>query len=69
MITTLPFFSGISSVVRRCVSKETQEEYAVKIIDKYSQKGQDIKGIDIVTQTYTEVKVLSKLKGHPGISE
>lgn len=49
--------------------KETHQEFAVKIIDKYCKKGQDIKGIDIVTQTYNEVDVLSKLKGHPGISE
>lgn len=61
-------FSGISSVVRRCSNKETAAEFAVKIIDKLSKKGQDVKGIDITTQTYAEVNALSKLKGHDGIS-
>lgn len=58
---------GLSSVVRRCVHKETGNEYAVKIIDKFSKDGQSIKGVDIITQVHTEVKALTKLKMHPSI--
>ncbi|XP_066917326.1 phosphorylase b kinase gamma catalytic chain, skeletal muscle/heart isoform-like [Clytia hemisphaerica] len=58
---------GISSVVRKCRNKENGEEFAVKIIDKFSKKGQVVKGIDIVTQIHNEVEVLSKLQGYPGI--
>ena len=61
-------YSGISSVVRKCRSKENGEEFAVKIIDKFSKKGQVVKGIDIVTQIHNEVQVLSRLQGYPGIS-
>lgn len=58
---------GISSVVRRCLNKETGEEFAVKIIDKLSDQGQNVKGIDIITQVRTEVSALSIMRDHPNI--
>lgn len=59
--------SGLSSVVRRCVHKETGMEYAVKIIDRYSDKGKMMKGRDEATQVRTEIEALSKVAGHPNI--
>jgi len=58
---------GLSSVVRQCIHKETGKNYAVKIIDKFSKRGEDVKGINVLTQVRTEVNALSKLKGHPNI--
>eukprot|EP00794_Sanderia_malayensis_P014081 gene14081-15550_t len=59
--------SGLSSVVRRCVHKESGAEYAVKIIDRYSDKGKMMKGRDEATQVRTEILALSKVAGHPNI--
>eukprot|EP00112_Aurelia_sp_Birch-Aquarium-sp1_P013891 Seg2976.3 transcript_id=Seg2976.3/GoldUCD/mRNA.D3Y31 product="Phosphorylase b kinase gamma catalytic chain skeletal muscle/heart isoform" protein_id=Seg2976.3/GoldUCD/D3Y31 len=59
--------SGLSSVVRRCIHKETQKEYAVKIIDRYSDKGKAMKGRDEEQQVRTEIQTLSKVAGHPNI--
>ncbi|XP_065663622.1 phosphorylase b kinase gamma catalytic chain, skeletal muscle/heart isoform isoform X2 [Hydra vulgaris] len=58
---------GISSVVRRCIHKETGEEYAVKVIDKFCKRCESVKGIDVVRQFHTEVSILNRLKGHPYI--
>lgn len=53
---------GLSSTVRKCVSRETGIEYAVKIIDK----SQD----EAVTESITaEMQVLTYLPRHPNISE
>lgn len=61
-------FSGLSSVVRRCINKETGKEFAVKIIDRYSEKGKVMKGRDEEQQVRTEIETLSKVAGHPNIS-
>ena len=53
---------GLSSTVRKCVSRENGVEYAVKIIDK----SQD----DAITESITaEVQVLHYLPKHSNISE
>ena len=44
-------------------------EYAVKIIDRYSDKGKMMKGRDEATQVRTEIEALSKVAGHPNISK
>ena len=59
----------MSSVVRRCIHKESGKDFAVKIIDKFSKRGEDVKGVDIITQVRTEVNALSKLREHPNISK
>lgn len=61
--------SGLSSVVRRCTNKETGKEYAVKIIDRYSEKGKAMKGRDEEQQVKTEIETLNKVAGHPNISK
>ena len=61
-------FSGLSSVVRRCVNKETGKEFAVKIIDRYSEKGKAMKGRDEEQQVRTEIETLSRVAGHHNIS-
>ena len=62
------FFSGLSSVVRRCINKDTGKEFAVKIIDRYSEKGKVMKGRDEEQQVRTEIETLGKVAGHPNIS-
>lgn len=58
-------FSGVSSVVRRCIDKVTGNEYAVKIIDKLIDQG----GIDIIETTRDEIDILLSLHGHQNISK
>ncbi|XP_065055502.1 phosphorylase b kinase gamma catalytic chain, skeletal muscle/heart isoform-like [Rhopilema esculentum] len=59
--------SGLSSVVRRCVNKETGREFAVKIIDRYSEKGKAMKGRDEEQQVKTEINTLGRVAGHQNI--
>ncbi|XP_077533982.1 phosphorylase kinase gamma isoform X1 [Haemaphysalis longicornis] len=59
---------GISSTVRRCIDKETGEEYAAKIIDISS----DTEGsgpTSLYQATKREIEVLKKVAGHPYIIE
>ena len=55
--------------MRRCIHKATGDEYAVKIVDKYSEKGESMKGIDVVSQIRAEIAALSRVAGHPNISK
>lgn len=61
---------GASSTVRRCIQKETGEQFAVKIID-VSQQGQhiDADGLDVREQTFREVQILRMVQGHENIIE
>ena len=53
---------GLSSTVRKCVSRDTGQEYAVKIIDKSQDEA-------ITESIATEKRVLSYLPQHKHISE
>ena len=62
VITSRSLYSGLSSIVRKCISRESGQEFAVKIIDK--SQGDAIKeSID------AEVEVLRYLPPHPNISK
>ncbi|XP_037567319.1 phosphorylase b kinase gamma catalytic chain, liver/testis isoform isoform X2 [Dermacentor silvarum] len=59
---------GISSTVRRCIDKETGEEFAAKIIDISSDT--DGSGPTSLYQaTKREIEVLKRVAGHPYIIE
>ncbi|XP_077867866.1 phosphorylase b kinase gamma catalytic chain, skeletal muscle/heart isoform-like [Saccoglossus kowalevskii] len=58
---------GISSVVRRCIHKDTGYEYAVKIIDICNERGSDEEVEALDEATRNEVKILQKVAGHPNI--
>ncbi|VDD80997.1 unnamed protein product [Mesocestoides corti] len=56
--------TGASSTVRRCVSKETKEEFAVKILDLNS----GVETNDVLrAECMREVSILRAVAGHPNI--
>ena len=59
---------GVSSTVRRAISKETGESYAVKIID-VSQAHVDSDGLNLRQQTMREINILRTVAGHENIIE
>ncbi|CAG2188967.1 PHKG [Mytilus edulis] len=58
---------GISSIVRRCVSKDTGQEYAVKIIDISGEKAEDFHADQTKLETIREINILKMCDGHPNI--
>ena len=56
------YHRGLSSTVRKCVSRETGLEYAVKIIDKSQEEA-------ITESIQAEIEVLTSLPPHKHISE
>jgi len=54
---------GASSTVRRCIQKESGDNFAVKIID-VSQDILDADGLNIREQTFREVEILRLVQGH-----
>lgn len=60
-------FSGISSVVRRCIDKETGKEYAAKIIDIGAADANDPQ--QMLEATRQEINILRQVMGHAYISE
>lgn len=58
---------GISSIVRRCVSKDTGQEYAVKIIDISGEKAEDFHADQTKHETIREINILKMCDGHPNI--
>ena len=60
---------GVSSVVRRCVRKQTGQELAVKIIEITAEKMTLLQLEEVKTSTLKEIQVLNMVKGHPSISK
>ncbi|KAM7535043.1 hypothetical protein Aperf_G00000100933 [Anoplocephala perfoliata] len=56
--------TGASSTVRRCISKDTKEEFAVKILDLNS--GVETPEV-LRAECMREVSILRKVAGHPNI--
>nr|CDS32435.1 phosphorylase kinase gamma subunit [Hymenolepis microstoma] len=56
--------TGASSTVRRCILKETKEEFAVKVLDLNS--GVDTHEV-LRAECMREVSILRKVAGHPNI--
>lgn len=63
----MSIFSGISSVVRRCIDKETGKEYAAKIIDLGASDSSDSN--QMLDSTRQEISILRQVMGHPYISK
>lgn len=57
---------GVSSIVRRCIEKETGYEYAAKIID-VSSDPDDSQGFTLLQASHREVAILHLAAGHPYI--
>lgn len=58
---------GISSIVRRCVNKQTGQQYAVKIIDISGEKSEDFHTEQTKRETMREINILRMCSGHPNI--
>ncbi|XP_041052697.1 phosphorylase b kinase gamma catalytic chain, skeletal muscle/heart isoform-like [Carcharodon carcharias] len=58
---------GVSSVVRRCIERKTEIEYAVKIIDITSEHLTPEELEEICTSTAQEIGILKEVSGHPHI--
>ncbi|KAG7492995.1 hypothetical protein MATL_G00021230 [Megalops atlanticus] len=58
---------GVSSVVRRCVRKETGQELAVKIIEITAEKMTAQQLEEVKSSTLKEIHVLNVVSGHPSI--
>ncbi|XP_073723112.1 phosphorylase b kinase gamma catalytic chain, liver/testis isoform [Misgurnus anguillicaudatus] len=58
---------GVSSVVRRCVHKNTGQEFAVKIIEITAEKMTQQQLEEVKSSTLKEIQVLNLVKGHPSI--
>ncbi|KAK3083374.1 hypothetical protein FSP39_021016 [Pinctada imbricata] len=59
---------GISSIVRKCVEKDTGKEYAVKIIDISGEKDNYV-AEQTKRETIREINILKMCNGHPHIIE
>jgi len=57
---------GASSTVRKCLLKESGEQFAVKIID-VSEDLRDADGLNLREQTFREVAILRMVQGHENI--
>jgi len=62
-------YRGVSSTVRRCVEKQTQTEYAVKMIDLTQEKDNDDLTEQVRESTKKEMAVLRIGSEHPNISK
>ena len=61
-------FRGVSSIVRRCIEKETGFEYAAKIID-VSSDPDDPQGLTLLQASHREISILQLAAGHRFISK
>nr|BAB40644.1 phosphorylase kinase B gamma subunit [Halocynthia roretzi] len=58
---------GVSSTVRRCINRNTRQEYAVKIIDIIGND--DILAEDLVNVTHNEINILRRVSSRAHIIE
>ncbi|MBN3309568.1 phosphorylase b kinase gamma catalytic chain, liver/testis isoform [Amia ocellicauda] len=58
---------GVSSVVRRCVHRQTGQELAVKIIEITAEKMTEQQLEEVKSSTLKEIHVLKTVSGHPSI--
>ena len=59
---------GLSSVVRRCIHRDSGKAYAVKIIDiSGDQDHVDEEGQSEIQQIHREISILRSVQGHPYI--
>lgn len=63
----LYYFRGVSSIVRRCIEKETGQEFAAKIIDVSSDL-EDANCFSLFQASQREIAILRLVAGHPYIS-
>ncbi|CAH1801384.1 unnamed protein product [Owenia fusiformis] len=55
---------GISSVVRRCIEKQTGQEYAVKIMDVTEETTSDVQADEVTYAVKKEINILKMCAGH-----
>ncbi|ELT91652.1 hypothetical protein CAPTEDRAFT_148295 [Capitella teleta] len=60
---------GVSSTVRRCIEKDTQTEFAVKIIDLTQEKDNEFQMEEFRSATRKEMNILRMCAQHPHIIE
>ncbi|KAJ8284529.1 hypothetical protein COCON_G00033790 [Conger conger] len=58
---------GVSSVVRRCIHKQTGQELAVKIIEITAEKMTAQQLEEVKNSTLKEIHILNVVSGHPSI--
>merc|ERR1712226_662197 len=57
---------GLTSLVKRCVCKETGIEYAVKIMD-VTREDRDAEGNDMKALVQREIDTIRRVSGHPNV--